>query len=307
MTLTYRIAKIVCGLLPPILAQSVRNNIISIEEGEALNLDFKKKSFTGSIFYGNTADFHAFKFSIHGYFDWRNIVIADEVLKCKKGGDVIEVGANIGTETISFCDVAKKYTSKVFAFEPVPSNIKAIIRNKSENRLDNLQLFNCLVSNNAGKAYFNVPTGNNSGSGFISDATDKNNAKEFDVVTLDEKLGNELVSLICVDVEGFEYQVLQGAKNVIERNSPVLILEVNKRYLEKRGQVRFKVFCDYITDLGYTCYSIDQLGISKVDFNNHKAQANKNWVCIPKEDVSLAVKINKRLAYCAIKPYMRIH
>lgn len=307
MAINYRIAKTVCRFLPPIVAQSVRNSIISIEEGEQLNLDFKKKSFTGSIFYGNTVDFHAFKFSIHGYFDWRNIIIAEEVLNYKKGGNLIEVGANIGTETISFCDVAKKYRSKVFAFEPVPSNVKEIVRNKSENQLDNLQLFNCLVSNKSGKTYFNVPTGNNSGSGFISDATDKNNAHKFDVVTLDEKLENELVSLICVDVEGFEYQVLQGSEDIMKRNKPVLILEVNKRYLERRGQVKFKAFCNYITDLGYDCYSINQLGISKVDFSNHKAQANKNWVCIPNNDSSLAVRINKRLIYWAFNPFMRIN
>ncbi len=84
----YRFAKIICRFLPPILSQSVRNRIISIEEGEQLSLNFKIKSFTGSYFSGNTVDFHAFKFSIHGYFDWRNVLIANEVLTYKKGGEL---------------------------------------------------------------------------------------------------------------------------------------------------------------------------------------------------------------------------
>ncbi|MCX7549071.1 FkbM family methyltransferase [Xanthomarina sp. F1114] len=306
MIIKYKIAKTICRFLPPLFAQSVRNRIISIEEGELLNMDFRKKSFTGNVFSGNTSDFHAFKFSIHGYFDWRNIIISNEVLKYKNGGSIIEVGANIGTETVSYCDVAKKYHSKVISFEPLVTNLDSVIRNKTENKINNLEVFNCLVSNAPGKASFNVPTGNNSGSGFITNTTEKN-TQEFDVVTLDEKIKDELVALICVDVEGFEYQVLQGGEDIIKRNMPVLILEVNKRYLEKRGQVPFETFCNYINALGYDCYSINKLGISKVDFNNHKTQANKNWVCLANKDLPIIKKINKNLIFSAFNPFMQIN
>lgn len=306
MILKYRTAKIICRFLPPILSQFVRNSIISIEEGALLNLDFKRKSFTGSFLSGNTSDFHAFKFSVHGFFDWRNILIADEVLKYRRGGDLIEVGANIGTETLSFCDVAEKYKSQVYAFEPLSSNMKVIIQNKIGNNLDNLLLFDCLVSNKSGKSYFNVPMGNNSGSGFISNSND-NNTQEFEVITLDEKIVDKNISLICIDVEGLEYQVIQGSESIITKNKPILILEVNKRYLEKRGQIKFNTFCNYITDLGYVCYSIDKVGISKVDFNNHKAQGNKNWVCVEKHDIALIKRLNNRLIFNAFNPFMQIN
>src|SRR5690554_5296049 len=306
MIIKYKVAKFICRFLPPILAQSARNAIISIEEGEQLNLNFNKKSITGSMFSGNTSDFHAFKFSIHGYFDWRNVIIANEVLKYKDGGDLVEVGANIGTETVSFCDIGKKYKSQIFAFEPLASNLKIIAQNKEKNKLNNLVLYNSLVSNKSGKAYFNVPKGNNSGSGFITEIEDKNNTEEFDVITLDEKIEGCNISLICIDVEGFEYQVLLGGEALIKKNKPVLILEVNKRYLAKRGQVKFKAFCDYLTDLGYLCYSIDKLGITLVDFNNHKAQANKNWVCVVEQDSSLIKRLNKRLISCAFNPFMQV-
>lgn len=305
MKIRYKIAKAFCKFLPPILAQYVRNHIISILEGECLNLDFKKRSFTGSVFYGNTSDFHAFKFSIHGYFDWRNVVILDEVIKYKKGGNIIEVGANIGTETVSFCDVAKRYNSKVYAFEPLASNMSSIIRNKRENDLDNLELFDCLVSNKNGKAFFDVPKGNNSGSGYITSSNQANKTQHFEVLTLDSKFESQLISFICIDVEGFEYQVIQGGESVIQRNKPVLIVEVNKRYLEKRGLVKFEVFSKYILDLGYECYSINKLGISKVKFENYKSQSNKNWVCIAK-DSKLAQRINKRLVISAMNPFMQI-
>ncbi|MBA6152680.1 FkbM family methyltransferase [Gelidibacter maritimus] len=235
------------------------------------------------------------------------MIIADEILKYKKGGDLIEVGANIGTETVSFCDVAEKYKAQVFAYEPLSSNVKIILQNKAENSLDNLLLFNCLVSNKSGKSYFNVPTGNNSGSGFISNSNDNNDMQEFEVITLDEKIVDKNISLICIDVEGFEYQVLKGSENLININRPVLILEVNKKYLEKRGQIKFTEFCNYITDLGYVCYSIDKLGVSKVDFNNHKNQANKNWVCIEKHDLTLIKRLNNRLIFNVFNPFIQIN
>jgi len=306
MALKYKLAKLICRFLPPILAQSVRNFIISIEEGEKLHLDFKKKSFTGSYFIGNTSDFHAFKFSIHGYFDWRNVVITNEVLKYKKGGDVVEVGANIGTETLSFCDVAKKYKSQVFAFEPVSSNMEVVIKNKIENNLENLTTFTCLVSNRNGKSYFNLPKGNNSGSGFISHSKNIENT-ELNVVALDTILIDKNISLICIDVEGFEYQVLQGSENLVKKYKPVLILEVNTKYLEKRGQVKFKEFYNYIIDLGYSCYSIHKLGISKVDFDNFQIQANKNWVCIENENHTLVKRLNDRLVKFALSPFIHIN
>ena len=82
---------------------------------------------------------------------------------------------------------------------------------------------------------------------------------------------------------------------------------MNKRYLEKRGQIKFNAFCNYITALGYECYSIDRLGISKVDFNNNKAQSNKNWVCIEKNETSLPLILNRRLKLYTLNPFMRIN
>lgn len=305
MTIKYKIAKNICRFLPPILAQSVRNAIISMETGELLNLDFKRKSFTGSVFSGNTSDFHAFKFSIHGYFDWRNIVLAHTVLRYKRG-HIIEVGANIGTETISFCDVAKKYDSKVFAFEPLPSNLSTLRLNRERNKLDHLQIFDCLVSNYNGTSFFNLPQGNNSGSGYILDSKNEFRSQEFRVVTLDETVGDERVSLISVDVEGFEFNVLRGAEKLIKKYNPVLILEVNQKYLEKRGKVKLGDFYDYLKLLNYDCYYIERLGIRKVHLNQFKNRYNKNWICVPKENDELVVQLNRSIFYNAFKPMFKI-
>lgn len=52
---------------------------------------------------GTTRDFHLHVLAIHGYYDWRVLVIAGAI--CSQGDTIVEVGANVGTETLGFADI----------------------------------------------------------------------------------------------------------------------------------------------------------------------------------------------------------
>jgi len=93
-----KLYQVICGVFPPILSQSIRDKIFPLKKARALALEFSKTSITGSKFYGNTADDHSYRFAVHGFFDWRNIIAANRYVK-SNGGDIIEIGANVGTET----------------------------------------------------------------------------------------------------------------------------------------------------------------------------------------------------------------
>ena len=241
-------AKIICKFLPPILAHQIQEFLINTDEGAEMALDFKKKSVTGGFLRGNTRDMVAFKFSIHGYFDWRNIALTNKILQFNRG-NVIEVGANIGTETISLARICKK---KVFAFEPLPANFKSLCQLKRDNSFENLYLDNVLISDFNGKANFKIPEKNNSGTGHLVES-DLGNIGEYDVVTLDANL-NSLTScaVIIIDVEGFELNVIHGAKKIIQRFQPYIIIEVNPNYLKKRANISVFILYEELTKLGYT-------------------------------------------------------
>jgi FkbM family methyltransferase len=294
MMLRYRLALLICGVLPPIVSQKVRNFLISIEEAEKLNFSFRKRIFTGSYFEGNTSDFHAFKLSVHGYFDWRNVILARESLK-KNPGIVVEGGANIGTETISYCDVAKKMNTYVVAFEPVPSNIDLILHNQRLNKIDNLELYTCLVAEKKGKAFFNFPSGNNSGSGYIEKNVNNRGAQEYDVVTLDETIKNRVVSFISVDVEGFEYQVLRGAKNILYNCRPLLVVEVNQKLLKERGESSVEQVYNFLKTLNYKCYYINSFNLKEVEIDYILNKKNKNWLCVPANKGFDVSRLNRSL------------
>ncbi|WP_228851087.1 FkbM family methyltransferase [Aegicerativicinus sediminis] len=300
----FELSKGICAILPPIFSQSVRNRIISIKEGEVLKLGFKKRSLTGSCFFGNTSDFHAFKFAIHGYFDWRNIVLAKKLFQIKPG-NIIEVGANIGTETISYADITSQLNYKTLAFEPLPSNFSILEKNKVLNKLDNLEIFDCLVSDKNGLINFKIPAGNNSGSGHIVQDTEKTltDLIKIPVSSLDELIPQENISIIFIDVEGMEFQVIKGALNLIRTNRPSIVLEVNRKFLENRGQTSVSELMQLFNSLSYNCYYINRFSIERVDKKKLKVNKNKNWICIPKEESKTINKLRYSLLKMMVNPF----
>lgn len=297
-------AQLVCKFLPPIVSQFVRSKILTFKEGEDISIDFKKKAITGSYFVGNTKDFHALKFGVHGYFDWRNVILVNEILKLSSG-TIVEIGANIGTETICFSDIAKKRRVDVVAFEPVPENFDAICYIKKENKLDNLTIIDRLVSDKEGFSFFKMPEGNQSGSGFIENNLNVEGLQRFEVTTLNIELNDIKNNVVFViDVEGFELNVLLGGINIIKRDRPFLILEVNKNYLEKRGNTTLNELNDFFGELDYIPYYIDKLGLKEVDICNFKVKSNKNWICIPKEKKLIKEKLSKSIFVNACNPFI---
>src|ERR1700737_4902683 len=113
------LARILAGCAPPLIAARV-SLIYSIDRGWTDAYEFHRRSRTGSVYLGNTRDVAARSFAIHGYFDWRLLAAARYF--CKPGDTIVEVGANVGTETIGFADIVG-VGGHVYAFEPLPSNI----------------------------------------------------------------------------------------------------------------------------------------------------------------------------------------
>lgn len=298
----FQIAQIVCSYLPPIVSQKIRNRIITLQEGEKIKFDFRKKSITGGVFEGNTNDFHAMIFGVNGFYDWRNIILVHEILKHKKG-DIIEVGANVGTETIALTDLASP--NSVYAFEPLPQNFDYLQKIIKLNSFKNLFVYQQLVSDNPGKAYFKIPNKNQSGSGHIASNNEKN-TQEFEVITLDEKLAHlNSFSTILIDVEGFEYQVLKGGLNLINKFKPYVICEVNKKFLQQRGGLTIEQFFGFFESNNYTPYYIDRFGLKKVDIQNFELRYNKNWLCIPNEQLAQQTKLSNAIAVNAFNPLIK--
>ncbi len=143
-----------------------------------------------------------------------------------KQGDVfVDVGANIG-----FLSLAGAYkvgkTGKVYAFEPVPETFEILKFNKSINEFNQIQLYQLALGNEEKEGIIYSESENRGGASIINHTSQKGMAikvKRFDDLNISEK-----ISVIKIDVEGFEFEVLKGAKNTIKRHKPSLIIEYSK-------------------------------------------------------------------------------
>lgn len=69
--------------------------------------------------------------------------------------------------------------------------------------------------------------------------------------TLDAASDNYFVpELIKIDVEGAEYDVLQGGLRTLKKHKPILVIEVHSKLLEERCS-------EFLNDLGYSYYTVN--------------------------------------------------
>ncbi len=145
-------------------------------------LDFQVRAQTGSLFLGNTSDSLGHGFSLVGYNEWRLWAVARAL--SSPGDTIVEVGANIGTETVGFSDIVGS-TGRVIAFEPVPSSVTTLERALSRARYRNVEIFPHAVGARAGSVRLSVPAGFPSRAQVVTEEGDTSSTVEAKCVTLD--------------------------------------------------------------------------------------------------------------------------
>src|SRR6185437_4387109 len=143
----------------------------------------------------------------------------------KPGDRVIDVGANIGQYTRKLSELVGP-VGRVFAFEPVPETFEILAVNMASLPLQNVTLFNAAASDRAAAFGMSMPT-DASGLPNIYQAAITAGKSDFAVFgfPLDAITPQVRVSLIKIDAEGHEHSVLLGARGIIERDHPLLIVE----------------------------------------------------------------------------------
>jgi FkbM family methyltransferase len=133
---------------------------------------------------------------------------------------VYDIGANIGVHTVAFAKQAKH----VYAFEPNKHNFKLLDINTTHNR--NVTIYDCAVGDTVGTTqieHISLDVEGNYGECRITD-----NGQVCDVVTIDSLVHSKEIlppNLVKIDVEGYEWPVIQGMLQTIKDNLPVIFYE----------------------------------------------------------------------------------
>jgi len=162
-------------------------------------------------------------------------------------GDVIHAGTYFG----DFLPALSKNIKErfyVWAFEPNPLSYMCAKKTIEINQLDNIHIQNVGLGSKEDSMYVKIERDNGKSLGGGAKIIKEHNEYPVQVCRLDILIPKERnVSILHLDVEGYEKQCLQGAFNLIKRNYPILILEVGK----KRNMVDSIWFKESILSLGY--------------------------------------------------------
>jgi FkbM family methyltransferase len=305
-------ARLACAFVQPFGAGKLGRLLYPYERGKRDGYKFTARAKTGSMFTGSTADFHAHPFAVIGCSTWRNWAIALAV--CRPGDVIVEIGANVGTETVGFSDIVGA-SGRVLAFEPLPAHREALPEALGGLRHANVSLFPYALSESEGLATFATPSPSMSqgighllgpderGSGRTSynDTPVDMGVTEVETRPLDQ-FAAELrgLRLVVADAEGSELPILRGAGQVLAKERPVLVVEASQPH-QRRAGFSIEQLHDELSGLGYAAYDIGLTSLSVVGDPAAGAE-HTDWLCVPRDDVGLVARVHRMLRRCALSP-----
>lgn len=152
---------------------------------------------------------------------------------------IIDCGANIGYFSILFSKLSPN--GKVYAFEPT-STYDKLLANIAHHNCRNIEPIKMAVGEKSGE---------------ISDEIyriwgNEPERQKYPFTTLDDFVQEKELSkidLIKIDVDSFDFEVLKGAKHILAKFNPIVIVELNHA-LSKRNQTNTEAL-KWLIDIGY--------------------------------------------------------
>ena len=182
-----------------------------------------------------------------------------------------------------------KQSKYVYAFEANPLLIKKL--KKGFQNYKNVRVENFAISSNQGFADLKIPFRNQNinytdheelyqlGTATIHDKNTlaNNEFESFKIkkINLDSYSFDHTIGFIKIDVEGHEIDIINGAKNLILKDKPNLMIEIE----EKHTGVSNIEIINQIKEFGYECFSLsNNLELRVVNQQNIKDISNNNFL-----------------------------
>jgi FkbM family methyltransferase len=176
---------------------------------------------------------------------------------------VLDIGANIGAHTLIIAQHVGP-TGRVLAFEPTNFAIEKLRVNLSLNPeiTGRVQIFQYFLTSMSSDR---LPKQIYSSWPLMRDPDHQSHPAHLGVemstsratpLALDDVLARENVAkigLVKLDVDGFEFDVLDGAKTMMQRDLPIFVMELAPYAIEERGPT-FEQFIEFFRSLNYHFY-----------------------------------------------------
>lgn len=162
----------------------------------------------------------------------------------------VDVGANIGLHSIFFNQIFKE----IYAFEAHPKTYQILKFNISEYK--NIHSFNFGIGSKEDVLKLHSNRHNLGGSSFVYDQKSglHYNVKIKKLDQFKDKLKN--IGLIKIDVEGMEFDVIEGANEIITNNRPLILFEQSDQDFDKNGDSKV---IQKLKDLDYLFFYYERI------------------------------------------------
>jgi len=202
----------------------------------------------------------------------------------KNGEVLVDVGANIGYFTLLMAKLSGS-SGKIFSFEPENKNFEILEKNVKINNYQNVVLEKKGVSDRNGVNKFFLSS-KNTGMHSLQKIRDDSKEVKIDVIKLDDYFFTldlvEKISLIKIDVEGAEFQVLNGMKTILKNKNLKLLIEFIPDHLKKHGTNPSDVL-KILEDNDFKLYQINertkQLELKKIEDILNNSEIGRNIYC----------------------------
>ena len=195
-----------------------------------------------------------------GFHEFREFLFMHRFLKA--GMTFVDIGANQGEYSLF---ASKRIgNGQVIAFEPLPSIRTALLENIRLNNFKNIVVMPVGLSDQRGTMSIHEIDDAHEGLATLYPGDQvSRNTFTIDLHTLDEVFTTNNFSkcdMIKLDIEGGELNALRGARNVLEKFRPALMIEINAITYTKAGYTIDDVG-KFMSDMGYRAFKIVNRGV----------------------------------------------
>ena len=165
---------------------------------------------------------------------------------------IFDVGANIGYTSLYYASMNS--TAQIFSFEPHPDIFIRAQENIALNTFQNINLINLGLGEKKEELKLYEVNEHNPGMNRIIREEKAIAFKKINVDTLDQFVTEKNIThldFIKIDVEGFEYAVINGGKEAIQKHKPLLFIELDDNNLKENNSSALALV-SLLCSLGYT-------------------------------------------------------
>jgi FkbM family methyltransferase len=189
------------------------------------------------------------------YFGDEKILLAIKKISDQKKIFLLDCGSNYGF--YSFYVASISLGNQVLAFEASPKTFNSFKANIELNNFRNIDYKNLAISEVSGKFISFYESHNDWESSATHNKFKNNKIVNIETTTIDQELLKKnltnFVVIIKLDVEGNEFNVIQGSKDTILKYEPLIIVELSRHNFNNQNY-NFDYFRKFLNDSKYKIY-----------------------------------------------------